>query len=435
MTRFRKLLLFEKMEKFEVCSVDALKDGELKDFELNDDVKILLLHKDGKFFASGTKCTHYGAPLIKGSLCGTKVRCPWHGANFDLTTGDIEEFPGCDSIASYSTEVQNGKVFVTLDPAVAKSGKRVMKFAPYNPTQDQRTFVILGGGAAACIASQTLRENGFQGKVVMISQEKYVPYDRVKLSKIPDSDAAKIAIRSPEFYENANIELRLGKVVEKVDCSTKTVTLSGETLKYDSLLVCTGGKPRTIPNVEKCKGVHVLRTPDDGKSLMEDAEGKNVVIIGAGFIGMELSCALIKKSKSVTVLGRDKNPLQNVFGEEIGKMLLKLHETNGVVYKSGVTVKDFKCDGDRISNVILDNGETLSAEVLLVSIGVVPATEFLKGSSVKMDQNGYVEVDEVSCLVKSLDLIVMNLFFSLCVQVALTYLQLVILPTFLYLCP
>ncbi|KAK7488224.1 hypothetical protein BaRGS_00020531, partial [Batillaria attramentaria] len=248
------------------CKEDELSDGDMREVQVGE-TAVLLVKENGKFYAVGNKCTHYGAPLSKGAFCNGVVRCPWHGACFSVKTGDIEDFPGLDSLPKFEVEVRDKDVVVKADqgPSRTQRGSR-----PW---------------AATVACAETLRQEGFTGRIVVLTKENCLPYDRPKLSKAMSSTAESIALRSQDFFSSCDIEFRTGTEVTGLDAGKKEVLTSGGPVQYDSLLLATGGRPRTmpIPGID-LKNVCVLRTPDDANRIAANSEGKNVVIIGSSFM-------------------------------------------------------------------------------------------------------------------------------------------------------
>ncbi|KAG8187845.1 hypothetical protein JTE90_001219 [Oedothorax gibbosus] len=380
-----------------VCQEDEVKDGCMAEFDMGDDGKILLVKQDGVFSAVGAKCTHYGAPLKNGVLIGGKIRCPWHGACFNSKTGDIEDFPGLDSLPCYEVSVDNGNVKVKASKASLKSNKRIKpmtKYSSVNPT----TYVVIGGGAAALTCCETLRQEGFSGKVIMITKEKNLPYDRPKLSKSLDSKASALYLRSEDFYKTSDINVMLETTVTSVDTKEKWIACNNGKLKvkYDSLMIATGGQPITmdVPGSD-LKNICYLRTPEDGNLIAKEASGKSVIIIGSSFIGMEVASYLIGKAKSVTVIGRSPVPFANVFGKEVGARIRDLFKEKGVEFHFGKDVLKFNGTDGHVTSIELSSGETVDAEVCIVGIGVKPATDFLKDSGITMNSRGHIMVNEM----------------------------------------
>ncbi|XP_069679458.1 apoptosis-inducing factor 3 isoform X1 [Periplaneta americana] len=382
-----------------VCQDSDIQENEMKAFELGDAGKILLVKQNGKLSAVGAKCTHYGAPLDTGVLGEGRVRCPWHGACFNVTTGDIEDFPGLDSLPCYQVEVQDGGgVKVRAKREHVKSNKRVKDMVKRDKTVVS-TFVVVGGGAAGVCCVETLRQEGYKGRIVFVCKESVLPYDRIKLSKTLDMKADKISLRPATFYKEHDIEVLTSTEVVSLNTESKVLKLSsGNDLKYDAVFLGTGSIPRRppIPGAE-LKNVFVLRTVEDANTIASQlSPEKNVVILGASFIGMEAAAYCVGKAKSVTVIGRDSVPFRPVLGEEIGARLMQMHKEKGVVFKMGAGVARFLAgsSSDAVNEVELTDGSTLPAEVCLLGIGSYPATKYLDGSGVNVDQNGAVVVNK-----------------------------------------
>ncbi|BFZ18859.1 hypothetical protein BsWGS_21898 [Bradybaena similaris] len=384
----------EDMIEAVVGSVGDFKDGQMQEVDVGDK-KVLLVKEDGQFYAVSSKCTHYGAPLAKGAYCKGIVRCPWHGACFNVKTGDIEDFPGLDSLQKYQVEVKDGKVVVKANPAALESSKRV-KSAVKRSADNKKTVVLVGGGPATLVCAETLRQEGYTGRIILVSQEEHLPYDRIKLSKALNSKPAEITLRSQEFYDQNGIELMLGKQVTKLLPDEKKVVLEdGQSVSYDVLVLATGGKPRILPVPgSDLKNVYLLRTPKDANAIAENSQGKNVVIIGSSFIGMEVTAFLADKAASVSVVDLVQVPFQLTLGNQIGKYMQKLHEEKGVQFHFETSVKELHGDDGHLKQAELANGTTLPADVCVMGVGVVPATDFLKDSGLNLTSRGFISVDK-----------------------------------------
>ncbi|CAL1545244.1 unnamed protein product [Lymnaea stagnalis] len=374
--------------------VQDFQDGQMKEIEVGDQ-KVLLVKEDGQFYAIGNKCTHYGAPLSKGAYCKGVVRCPWHGACFNVKTGDIEDFPGLDSVHKFEVEVRDGKVVVKGNPPALENAKRVKPMVK-RVADNKKTVVLVGGGPASLVCAETLRQEGYTGRIVLVSKEPYLPYDRIKLSKALNIKPEEIALRSQQFYDDNGIELLLAKEVTKVLPDDKTIELNdGESLKYDTLLVATGGQPRSLPIPgSDLKNVYSLRTPNDANAIAENAQGKNVVIMGSSFIGLEVANYLVGKAATVTVIGQSAVPLAHVFGPLIGQWFRKLHEGKGVKFHFETSVKEFRGEDGQLTEAVLADGTVLPADVCIMGVGVVPATNFLKDSGLDITARGFVTVNK-----------------------------------------
>ncbi|XP_063396427.1 apoptosis-inducing factor 3-like isoform X1 [Mytilus trossulus] len=377
-----------------VCGVDDLKDGEMREVDVGEG-KALLVKENGQFYAIGNKCTHYGAPLAKGALSNGRVRCPWHGACFNVKTGDIEDFPGLDSLPKFDVTVADGKVKVKGDKALLTSSK-VQKSMCKHSADNQKSVVIIGGGPASVMCAETLRKEGFTGKITIATQERHLPYDRIKLSKAMDSSADAIALRNADFYKTNGIDILNNKKATSVDSQAKIVKFEDESsLNYTSLVIATGGKPRQLPiNGADFENVCILRTPDDANKIAEAAKGKNVVIIGSSFIGMEVAAFLADKAESVSVVDIIKVPFQMVLGDKVGSVLQKLHEDQGVKFYFEKGIKEFTGNDNRATEAVLSDDTKLPCDLAILGVGVVPATDFLKDSDITMTNRGFIPVDK-----------------------------------------
>ena len=375
-----------------VAQVRDLQDGEMREVVVGE-TKVLLVRLKGKFYAIGGECTHYGGPLAEGALSGHRVTCPWHQAVFEVMNGDLEEPPALDAEPCYTVRVEGDDVIVKVpEPA---EGRRTPAMVRRDPADD-RTLVILGAGAAGNAAAETLRQDGFRGRVVMITQESRLPYDRPNLSKgYLSGDAGPEALpwRTPEFYRDHDIEVMMGQRVARVEVPFKTLTFAdGSSLTYDSLLLATGGAPRglEIPG-SQWPNVFTLRSADNADAIIAAAlPASRVVVIGAGFIGMEAAAALTKRGLAATVVSHGPVPLGRQLGPEIGRMLQEAQAEKGVAFRLGRTPVRLEGDG-RVQAVVLDDGEALPADLVVVGLGIKPATEMLRGVSLNAD--GSVSTD------------------------------------------
>ncbi|MEH1836696.1 MAG: FAD-dependent oxidoreductase [Nostoc sp.] len=388
-----------------VANVNDLNDGEMRQVSVGE-TEILLTRLEGKFYAVGAHCTHYRVSLAQGVLSGHYVVCPWHNAYFDVTTGDQLEPPGLDSLACYGVRIEGENVIVSVPEET--TGLRSPAMAQFNPDADGRTFVILGAGAAGAHAAEALRVAGYQGRIVMITQDDRLPYDRTKLTKdyfIGKTSSQEMPLRSPDFYKEHAIEVLLNKQVKQVQTTAKAITFtdsasssdagaSGDSLTYDALLVATGGKPRQldIPGAD-LQNILTLRSFDDTDRILTLSKQKGqAVVIGSSFIGMETAAGLSQHGLKVTVISPDSVPFKKTLGEEIGKLFQQVHEENGVSFKLGRKAVQFE-GSDKVEAVILDNGDRLKADIVIVGIGVQPATDFLEGIDLH-PKDGSVVVDE-----------------------------------------
>ncbi|XP_028400310.1 apoptosis-inducing factor 3-like isoform X2 [Dendronephthya gigantea] len=380
------------------CKVDDMKDGEMRQIDIGDGGHALLVRENGAYTAVGYKCTHYGAPLIKGSLMNGRVRCPWHGACFNTTTGDIEDFPGLDSIPKFETQIVDGNVIVRANPEDLKSHKKVAKMCQPSPGEDARTFLLIGGGPSSLECAETLRKNNFKGKIVIATTEDVLPYDRPMLSKMLQKKGSEIALRSKEFLDKYCIEVELEKEASKLDAEKKEVTYEdGSTMKYDKLFIGTGGTPRVMdaPGGD-LQNVCYLRSPNNANAIAAACKDKKLVVIGTSFIGLEVAAFGIGKggATSVDVIGQSPTPFAKVFGPEIGARFTQMHMEKGVKFHFNTSVQEFKGSGGKLDKVLLKNGEILNADVCVIGIGVNASTGFAKDCGVETTRNGSIVVDK-----------------------------------------
>ncbi len=378
-----------------VVGVDELKNGEMIQVEVGE-TPVLLCRVDDHYYALGAHCTHYGAPLAEGSLRGNQVICPWHHAEFDVTNGDNNEPPALDGLPTYPIHERDGKIVVKVPDDTPSH--RIMKMGHLNIQNDTRDFVIVGAGAAGESAAETLRRLGFEGRIFMISYEDRLPYDRPNLSKEYLSGDAKeewMPLRGDGFYGKYDIELTRNRVVREVDVESRIITFADSaTQHYDEVLIATGGLPRTldIPGND-LNNVFTLRSFDDADQIIGKLEkGKKAVIIGSSFIGMETAASLRKRGVDVHVVSIEEAPFSAVFGDEIGAWFQDKHEKTGVRFSLGTTAVEFKGENGNVRKVVLKNGETLDADLVLVGIGVRPNTGFIKG--LPLEKDGGVRVDQ-----------------------------------------
>jgi NADPH-dependent 2,4-dienoyl-CoA reductase/sulfur reductase-like enzyme len=257
-------------------------------------------------------------------------------------------------------------------------------------------FVIVGAGLAGASAAETLRSEGFDGSIDLIGAESHRPYIRPPLSKeyLSGKDELEKAFVHPEdWYATNNVNLRTGTTASSVDKVAHTVTLSdGESIHYDKLLLTTGSSPRRLPLPgTDLDGVYYLRTLDDSKALHSilEAGGKRLVLIGSGWIGMEVAATAKTLGNDVTILERDPIPLAVALGDDLGQMFADVHEKQGVILRMSLTVASIVGAEGRVTGVRIDGGEVVPADLVLVGIGAIPNVELAKAAGLEVD-NGIV---------------------------------------------
>jgi 3-phenylpropionate/trans-cinnamate dioxygenase ferredoxin reductase subunit len=258
-------------------------------------------------------------------------------------------------------------------------------------TSDERTFVIIGASLAGGKAAETLREEGFTGRVVLVGEETVPPYERPPLSKgylVGNDPREQAFLHEEAWWAEHNIELLLGRRATMLDAVEHTVTLDGvDELRYDKLLLATGSRVRTLPVPgHDLHHVRYLRTIDESDALQAHlrAAGR-VVVIGAGWIGLEVAAAARGYGAEVTVIERDGLPLHRVLGEEVAALYRDLHVAHGVDFRFDTAVRELRGDGKTLSAVVLPDGTELPADLALVAIGITPNTELAVAAGLTVD--------------------------------------------------
>jgi len=348
-----------------------------------DDTSILLLRSGDQVRAFQGKCPHAGAPLAKGAVCHGRLICPWHKAAFRAEDGALCEPPALDSLARYHVEVREGDVWVDDQPLPTDK---------VPPADDARTFVIIGAGAAGTACAAALREKGFGGRILMIDREAEAGYDRTVLSKyVLAGDMAvneTSPLRDETYFTQQRIE-RLHGEVTHLDPDARHIQLAdGRSLDYDAALIATGGVPKmpALPGIDLPQ-VFVLRSIAHARQILDTVRpGQQAVIIGDSFIAMEVASSLRKRELNVTVLARHPVPFAAQLSESVGQAILARHRANGVVYRTDSEAAQIEGAG-KVEAVVLDNGQRVAADLVIIGVGVRPATEPFAALPREQDQS------------------------------------------------
>lgn len=245
--------------------------------------------------------------------------------------------------------------------------------------------IVIGASLAGLRVAETLRTDGYDGRLTLVGAEPHLPYDRPPLSKkllAGEWEPDRVALRKPTAYGDLDLDLRLGVRATALDLATRTVTLTdGDVLPFGGAVIATGAAPRRLPGQPELAGVHVLRTLDDALALRADLEAgpSRVVVIGAGFIGLEVAATARQRGLEVTVLEGLPAPLVRGLGARLGHAVAAVHTRNGVELRLRTGVAGF-AGTDRVEAVLLDDGTRVTADVVVVGIGVAPETSWLVGS-------------------------------------------------------
>ena len=250
-----------------------------------------------------------------------------------------------------------------------------------------KAIVVVGASLAGLRAVESLRERGYEGRLVWIGEELQLPYDRPPLSKEilqGKWEADRLALRRKP-YEDLDVELRLGRRATGLDLAARAVALDDGTREaYDALLIATGARPRPLPNPDHLAGIYLLRTMDDSLALRAAFEGRpRVVVVGAGFIGAEVAASARARGLEVAMVEPQPAPLMRGLGRDMGDVIAAVHRDHGVDVRCGISVAGFE-GGERVEAVRLSDGTVLAADVVVVGIGATPATDWLVESGLTL---------------------------------------------------
>ncbi|XP_063663859.1 apoptosis-inducing factor 3 isoform X1 [Pan troglodytes] len=330
-----------------------------------------------------------------------RVRCPWHGACFNISTGDLEDFPGLDSLHKFQVKIEKEKVYVRASKQALQLQRRTKVMAkcisPSAGYSSSTNVLIVGAGAAGLVCAETLRQEGFSDRIVLCTLDRHLPYDRPKLSKSLDTQPEQLALRPKEFFRAYGIEVLTEAQVVTLDVRNKKVVFKdGFKLEYSKLLLAPGSSPKTL----SCKGkevenVFTIRTPEDANRVVRLARGRNVVVVGAGFLGMEVAAYLTEKAHSVSVVELEETPFRRFLGERVGRALMKMFENNRVKFYMQTEVSELRGQEGKLKEVVLKSSKVVRADVCVVGIGAVPATGFLRQSGIGLDSRGFIPVNKM----------------------------------------
>ncbi|WP_426298662.1 NAD(P)/FAD-dependent oxidoreductase [Arthrobacter sp. R-11] len=263
---------------------------------------------------------------------------------------------------------------------------------------DTGHFVIAGGGLAGATAARTLRSEGFTGAITIACAETHVPYLRPPLSKellLGKDGEVKVSVVPQDWYGENGVEILLGDPVVAADPQAHTVRLgSGKELEYSRLLIATGAQPRKLPLPgSELAGVGTFRTLDDSRRLKEALSdgGRRLVMVGSGWIGMELAAAARSYGNEVTLLGLEDVPLSTAIGPELGAFFREIHESHGVHFRLPASAREIKGTDGRASAVVTDSGEEIPADIVVIAAGVIPDTALAGNAGLKLENGILVD--------------------------------------------
>jgi NAD(P)H-nitrite reductase large subunit/nitrite reductase/ring-hydroxylating ferredoxin subunit len=376
--------------KYKIAKTTELPLNSMKPVMADDKELLLVRTIDGDYYVVDSDCPHEGAPLYTGVLIDETIICPWHHACFNCKNGKVTEPPALSDLNSYNVTVKENNIYVDL------KNKDIEQEDVDSEIHKKESYLIIGGGAAGSNAAITLRQEGFDGKILIMSDDEYPPYDRTELTKNFLKGNLKIEdiyLKSEEFYMEHNIDLMKNITVSSLDTLTKTITLSnGQNIVYDKLLIASGSKP-IIPYIpgNELKNIFTIRNISEVNELIENAkESKNCLIIGSSFIAMEAASSLIDYDVDITIVSKDKLPFERILGNDLGKYLLDEFKQKGIKFHLDTEPIEF-IGKDSVNQVNLSDDETINTDFVLIGIGVKPSTDFINGKAL---DDGSLEVDE-----------------------------------------
>lgn len=350
------------------------------------DEAVLLARVGADVLAVGASCTHYGGALDEGAIEGECVRCPLHHASFSLRTGEALGAPAFDPIACWQVE-RHGDRYVVRTKATPAT-RATCAPAPGAPER----IVIVGGGAAGFAAAEMLRRRGWPGQLTILSAESDAPCDRPNLSKDYLAGSAPeewIPLRAAGFYADERIDLRLSTGASRIDTLARVVvTDDGTRHPFDRLLLATGAEPvrLSIPGAD-APHVFTLRSLADSRAIIARASGAaSAVVLGSGFIGLEVAAALRARGLGVHVVSLDARPLERVLGPQLGDFLRRVHEDHGEVFHMGTSIASI---GAR--SVALADGTQIAADLVVLGVGVRPRLALAEAAGLRVDRGIVVD--------------------------------------------
>ncbi|WP_440826375.1 FAD-dependent oxidoreductase [Psychrobacter cryohalolentis] len=378
--------------------------GGMKSYKQDDDSIILITRDDSTFRAFDGKCPHAGADLGTGLRCGNRVICPWHHATFDSSDGVLLEPIATTGLTQYQI-IDNG------DSLTVDTSAKIDKQVENDKLTDTHTIIVGGGGAGFMTAHQ-LRNTGYGGKITLVSAEDKAPYNRPLLSKAflaGNMPEEKLLLGGTDWASKHDIELRLNQTISQVLPNERSIVMTDHggnenRQTADYLVVATGAEPK-IPPIKGATldGVYTLRSMDDAKLIKAASHDQRVVIVGTGFIGMEVASALAQSgtTASITVIGQDHRVMGNIVSETVSNALIKLHKENGVQFVFDASVSEITTaknttdnnedNFSQVSGVKLANGEQIDADIVILGTGVAPRIELLQDTNhpdgVKVDKH------------------------------------------------
>jgi apoptosis-inducing factor 3 len=364
--------------------IDDLRDGQ--PFLGHAGGEAVMVVKRGQdCFAVAATCTHYSGPLAEGLVVDGSIRCPWHHARFDLGTGAPLGGPGITPLGCFEVIRQGDLIKV--------GSKRPPATAPHpavGAVTTPSSVVIVGSGPAGLVVADTLRAEGYAGPITLVGEEG-LPVDRPNLSKdylagtVPED---WMPLRQADDLRDRQIALLPARAL-RLDVAGKRLAVEGgEDLDWGALVLATGASPTRLPIPgAELPAVHLLRTLADSRAIIAAADkgARHAVVIGGGFIGLEVAASLRARKLPVTVVLRDAQPLLAVLGEALGTFVRGVHVEHGVTFVQGAAAAIDK------TGVLLAGGQKLEADLVVMGVGVRPRVDLAVAAGLRVDDGIVVD--------------------------------------------
>jgi apoptosis-inducing factor 3 len=368
--------------------IDELRDGQPFLGHAGGEA-VVVVRRGQDCFAVAATCTHYSGPLAEGLVVDGTIRCPWHHARFDLHTGAPRGGPGITPLGCFEVIRQGDLIKVGIKRPAA-IGTTTATPAATGPVTTPSSVVIVGSGPAGMAVADTLRAEGYAGPITLVGEEG-LPVDRPNLSKdylagtVPEE---WMHLHPAEDLRDRQIALLQARAL-RLDVAGKRLAVEGgEDLDWGALVLATGASPHRLPIPgADLPAVHLLRTLADSRAIIAAADrgARQAVVIGGGFIGLEVAASLRARKLEVTVVLKDSLPLQRVLGDALATFVRGLHAEHGVTFVQGSP------SAVDATGVTLASGQKVAADLVVMGVGVRPRVDLAQAAGLRIDDGIVVD--------------------------------------------